>query len=65
MSDLENRNAEATRQALEDQEARIQVLETDILSIRNQCQTLINLVTELQQANTLALAQMRGTGATD
>ena len=64
MSDLIDMNAEATKQGLEAMEKRIQQLETDLLTMRNQYQTIVNLVTQLQQTNNLALAKLTGTGAT-
>ena len=64
MSDLERKNALATQQGLENLEKRIQQLEIDNLTLRNNVQTCINLVGELTQANNLALAQLRGTGTT-
>ena len=64
MSDLVNRNAEAAKQGFEDHETRIVQLENDNAALRGQMQTLINMVTQLQQTNNLALAKLAGTGAT-
>ncbi len=57
-------NAKATKQGLEEMEHRIQELESQAIHMTNQMQTLINLVTQLQQSNNLALAKLRGTGPT-
>ena len=59
-----NINAQAARQGIEGHEERIVELENQIRHIVNQQQTLINMVTELQKANTLALQQLRGRGST-
>ena len=64
MSDLDDRNAESTKQSFEEYEKRLQGLEGDIMVLKNQQQTLINLVGELTQTNNLALAKLYGTGAT-
>lgn len=65
MSDLENQNAEAQKQGMENHEARIVELETRIATLTNHVQTCVNLVTQLQTTNNLALAKLRGTGPTD
>ena len=64
MSDLVNMNAAATRQGLEGLEERIRVLETEVMTLKNHNQTLLGLMSQLQQTNNLALAKLRGTGAT-
>ncbi len=64
MSDLENRNAEAMLQALEDFEKRIGKLEADNLALRNEVQSQTQMMIQLQQSNTLALQRLVGTGAT-
>ncbi len=64
MTDIININAEATRQGFQELEARVRRLETTVMTLEKQNQTLINLVGELQRNNNLALAQLRGTGAT-
>ncbi len=60
-----NINAAATKQGLEGHEERIVELETQVATMKNLVQTLINQMTQLQQANNLALAQLRGHGSTD
>ena len=65
MNDLVNQNAEAQRQGMEDHETRIVELENKIATLTNHVQTCVNLVTQLQTTNSLALAQLRGTGPTD
>lgn len=64
MSDLVNRNAEATKQGLEGHEARLQQIEAQMQTFTNQVQTLINLVAQLQQSNNMALQKLRGGGPT-
>lgn len=64
MSDLEDRNAEALEIGLVELESRLRALEQEVLVSRNNQQTILNLISELQKSNTLALQQMRGTGAT-
>ena len=65
MSDLENRNAEAVKIALELYEKRLCALETKVMTLTNHNQTLMNLMNQLQRTNTLALQKVRGHGATD
>jgi len=65
MSELENMNAEATKQALALQDKKLNEMEHNISVLINQVQTLNNLVVQLQQSNNLALATLRGTGATN
>ena len=63
-NDLIDLNAKAARQGIEGHEKRIVDLENELLTIRRQQQTLIDMVTKLQNANNLALQKVRGTGAT-
>lgn len=64
LSEIVNRNAAAFQSAIDEFEKRISALEEGHLRTSNQVQTLIGMVTQLQQTNNLALAQLRGTGAT-
>ena len=57
-------NTAATKQGLEGHETRIVDLESQILAMRNEVQTLIGMMQKLQIANTLALQELRGTGPT-
>jgi hypothetical protein len=59
-----DRNAKAARQGLDAHEKRILELETQVKTLINKHQTLINLVTQLQQTNALALQKVRGHGPT-
>ena len=64
MSDLQNQNAAAAQQALEEFELRLQAMEKRIEVLTNLVQTQSNEMMALKQSNNLALAQLRGTGAT-
>lgn len=57
-------NAKAQREALENFELRILELETRVQTLTGQTQTLINLMTQLQQSNALALQKILGSGST-
>ena len=65
MSEMANRNARAMRVALEDAEKRMLALENEIGTLRALVQTCIDQVGALQRSNGLALAKLRGTGATE
>ena len=65
MSDsLNQRNAEAARQQLEDHEKRMVDLEKRVNTLVNEIMTVRNHMQQLQQSNTLALQKLVGTGAT-
>lgn len=64
MSDLSNRNAKAQQQAIESFEARIRELEVRMDTLTGSVQNALNLLTELQKSNTLALQKLLGTGST-
>ena len=62
--DLQNNNARAQREAIEAFEKKMREHNVEISTLKNQVQTLTNLVGEIQQSNNLALAKLRGSGST-
>lgn len=64
MGELAERNEEAVKLSLGVTEERLQKMELEMTAMRNNVQTLTNLVGSLQKTNTLALARLRGGGST-
>ena len=57
-------NAQAAKQGFDGHESRIVELENQVSAMKALIQTLNGQMIALQQANTLALQQLRGTGPT-
>ena len=64
MDDLSKRQVKQMQKAIDHLNSRLDELHEENLYIRNQLQTNMNLVSELQRTNTVALAKLHGTGAT-